>query len=56
MKKIEQTLKNKYGVVLGEKSLAELKQKNAKTKIKVSGRCLKTGKKKTVNLSIKDLI
>ena len=56
LKKLELALKKKYNTVVGQKTLTELKQKILKVKVKASGRYLKTGKKKTINLSIKDLI
>jgi actin-like ATPase involved in cell morphogenesis len=56
LKELRQILKNKYGLVVGEQTLRELKRKIAKTptaKIKVSGRSYKTGKRKTVMVAIK---
>ena len=52
-------LKDRYEIMLGEKSLGDLKDKLYKMldrKIKVSGRSFRTGLKITVDVSIKDLV
>lgn len=55
MKNLRLILKNKYNLAVGEFSLEDLKRKIvkiSKTKIKVSGRSYKTGRKKTIEVPI----
>ena len=52
-KNLNSYLKNVHDLIIGEKTLEELKSKIARTagvRIKISGRSLKTGKRKTVNV------
>ena len=56
---IELCLKNKYGIMVGEITLEDLKQKVrkiSKEKLKVSGRSLETGRKKTASILLVDLV
>ena len=58
-KQLESHIKAKYGLILGELTLEKLQRKVAKvakTKIKISGRSYKTGKKKTKSICLKDLL
>lgn len=55
MKNLRLILKNKYNLAIGELSLRELKRKIvkiSKTKIKVSGRSFKSGRKKTIKVPL----
>lgn len=59
MKNLRLILKKKYNLAVGEKTLSETKRKIAKifkTKIKIPGRCYKTGRKMPIILSVKSLL
>ena len=52
-------LKRKHDLMVGERTADEIKQKLSefvKKKIKVVGRSIETGKKKTIHVSFKDLL
>jgi len=57
LKRLESTLKKKYNIAVGQKTLAEVKydiEYSLNTKIKISGRSYETGKKKVIKLPIKN--
>lgn len=57
--KLHSHLKNKYNLALGEAALEKASRRVAKiagTRIKISGRSYKTGRKKAVSISIKGLL
>ena len=59
IRKLRTTLKSKYNLAVGELTLEKARckiNKIIKTKIRVSGRSYKTGKKKTISLSVVDLL
>ena len=58
LKRLESTLKKKYNIAVGKKTLEEVKrdiEHALNTKIKISGRSYETGKKKIIKLPIKNL-
>jgi actin-like ATPase involved in cell morphogenesis len=55
---LETVLKNKYGIIVGERTLKEIRRKidkMLKAKIKISGRSCRTGRKKTLKVSLMSL-
>ncbi|MFC1667630.1 hypothetical protein ACFL0P_07240 [Candidatus Omnitrophota bacterium] len=57
--KILINLKKRYNIIAGEKTIEEVRleiNKKLKGKIKISGRSLETGKKKTIITSIAKLL
>lgn len=58
-KKLRVYLKTKHDLAAGEVTLKKVSDEIselAKTKIKISGRSYKTGNRKTVNVTFKDLL
>jgi len=58
LKRLECTLKKKYNIAVGQKTLREVKcdvESGLSVKIKISGRSYETGKKKVIKLPIKNL-
>lgn len=57
--KLKSALKHKYDIAIGERSLVDLKSEIAeisKTKVKISGRSYKTGKKKIIRIPLASLL
>lgn len=57
--KLHSRLKNDYNLAAGEATLKNLIRrinKITKTRIKISGRSYKTGKKKTIDILLKNLL
>jgi len=57
--KVRSRLKNKYNLAIGEATLEKVSRRVAKvagTKIKISGRSYKTGRRKTIAVSVKTLL
>lgn len=58
MKNLRLIFKKKYNLAVGENTLAETRRKIVKilkTKIKIPGRCYKTGKRKVIKLPLAEL-
>jgi actin-like ATPase involved in cell morphogenesis len=58
MKNIQEVLKDKYGVIIGELELERMKDRirEGAKRLKVNGRDLLSGEKKTACISIKSLL
>jgi actin-like ATPase involved in cell morphogenesis len=57
LKKLDKVLKESYQMVVGDITIREIKKKLVKIpKIKVKGRSLITGRKKSVNIGISDFL
>jgi len=59
LKRLESTLKKKYNIVVGQKTLEEVKldiEHALNAKIKISGRSYKTGEKKVIFVPAKILL
>ena len=59
LKRLESTLKKKYNIAVGQKTLEKVKrdiEHPLNTKIKISGRSYETGKKKVATIPAKILL
>jgi len=59
LKNLELILKNKYKIAVGQKTLKEVKHDinhALKTKIKISGRSYRTGRKKVIFIPVNTLL